>query len=44
MTRQPRRIVRKTDSGIMLGETKEGVAEVIRVEDADIVVDDVGDV
>lgn len=44
MTRQPRRIVRKTNYGIILGETKEGVGKIIGVEDADIVIDNVGDI
>ena len=44
MTRQLRRIVGKPHSGIVPVETKEGVAEIIRVENADIVVDHVGDI
>lgn len=44
MTRQLRRIVRKPHNGIVPVKTKEGVAEVIRVENTDIVVDQIGDI
>jgi len=44
MPHQPRRIVRKASRGVIPDETKEGVCEIIVVENADIVVDDIGDV
>ena len=44
MTRQPRRIVREAHCGIIPSETEKGVAKIIDVEDADIVIDNVGDV
>ena len=44
MTCQPGCVVREAHSGIILGETEEGVAEVIDIEDGDIVIDHVGHV
>jgi len=44
MPRQQRRIVRKSSRWVILDETKEGVCEIIVVENADIIVDNVGDV
>lgn len=44
MPHQLRRIERKSDRRVILGETEEGVSKIIAVDIADIVVNDIGDV